>query len=101
VLGSLYDYDEFRGSDETKVGAKGEEAGGVINLDKEPRVKFVNRIRHAGLDGLEYFDSMLMTANERYVVVNTKTGNLIGCDGRNACEGLLVIDLLESSKDDV
>lgn len=99
VLGSLFDQDEFRGSDETKVGAKGEEAGGVTNLDKEPRIKFVNRIRHAGLDGLEYFDSMLMTANERYVVINTKTGNLIGCDGRNACEGLLVIDLLESSKD--
>ena len=70
-----------------------------MSHDKEACVKLVNRIRVAGCDGLEYFDSMLMTANERYVVVNTKTGNLIGCDGRNACEGLLVIDLLESSKD--
>lgn len=93
VLGSRFDQDEFIDSDKTKVRAKGEESGGVINLGKERRVKFVNRIRHAGLDGLEYFDSMLMTANERYIVVNTKAGHLIGCDGRNASEGLLVIDL--------
>jgi len=93
VLGTRFDQDEFNDSDKTKHTTKGEESGGVINLDEECRVKFVNRIRHAGLDGLEYFDSMLMTANERYIVLNTKAGHLIGCDGRNASEGLLIIDL--------
>eukprot|EP00986_Skeletonema_menzelii_P021033 scaffold32986_cov154-Skeletonema_menzelii.AAC.4 len=96
VLGSRFDQDEFNGSDKKKHNIKGEESGGVINLVEECRVKFVNRIRHAGLDGLEYFDSMLMTANERYIVINTKAGHLIGCDGRNASEGLLVIDLEDS-----
>ena len=73
-----------------------EESGGVINLLNERRIKFVNRIRHAGLSGLEYFDSFIMTANERFIVVNTKSGNLIATDGsRNANEGLLVIDLEE------
>ena len=37
-----------------------------------------------------------MTANERFLIVNTKTGNLIGTDGvSNATDGLFVIDLLE------
>ncbi len=93
VLGTRFDQDEFDDSDKTNQTTKGEESGGVINLDEECRVKFVNRIRHAGLDGLEYFDSMLMTANERYIVLNTKAGHLIGCDRRNASEGLLIIDL--------
>jgi len=75
---------------------KGEESGGIVRIAGERRIKFVNRIRHAGLDGLEYYDSMLLSANERFLVVNTKTGNLIGSDGvRNASEGLLVIDLQE------
>ncbi len=57
----------------------------------------MNRVRHAGLGGLEYFDSMmLMGTNERFVIVNTKTGNLVGTDGaRNATEGL------RSSKNDI
>ena len=78
--------------------SKGDGSGGVVQLhpDGENRIKFVNRIRHAGLAGLEYYDYMSLTANERFVVVNTKTGNLIGSDGaRNASQGLLVIDLLE------
>jgi len=100
VLGTRFDQDDFNDSDTTTLNAKGEESGGVINLGEERRIKFVNRIRHAGLDGLEYFDSMLMTANERYVVVNTKAGHLIGCDGRNASEGLLVIDLEDSLNGD-
>ncbi|KAL9184490.1 hypothetical protein ACHAXT_012460 [Thalassiosira profunda] len=74
----------------------GEESGGVVQIGKERRIKFVNRIRHAGLGGLEYFDSKLLSANERFLLVNTKSGNLIGSDGaRNACEGLVVIDLEE------
>eukprot|EP00579_Thalassiosira_antarctica_P006369 CAMPEP_0201883660 /NCGR_PEP_ID=MMETSP0902-20130614/16162_1 /ASSEMBLY_ACC=CAM_ASM_000551 /TAXON_ID=420261 /ORGANISM="Thalassiosira antarctica, Strain CCMP982" /LENGTH=869 /DNA_ID=CAMNT_0048412507 /DNA_START=145 /DNA_END=2754 /DNA_ORIENTATION=+ len=107
VLGTRFDQHEF---DEIKVpinpkashkknrGNKnnGEESGGVVQIASERRIKFVNRIRHAGLGGLEYYDSMLMSANERFLVVNTKTGNLIGSNGaRNASEGLLVIDLQE------
>jgi hypothetical protein len=43
---------------------------------------------------MEYFDSFIMSANERFIVVNTKTGNLVASDGtRNASQGLLVIDL--------
>lgn len=79
------------------VAGRSEESGGVVQLlAGERRVKFVNRIRHAGVGGLEYYDSMLLTANERFLVVNTKTGNLVGSDGaRNATEGLIVIDLQE------
>lgn len=79
-------------------GGGGDDSGGIIHLNTngEHRIKFVNRIRHAGLGGLEYYDYMSLTANERFLVVNTKTGNLIGSDGdRNASQGLLVIDLLE------
>jgi len=100
VLGSRYDQDDFFHGDKhspSKTAVKGnEESGGVINLFHERRIKFVNRIRHAGLGGLEYFDSCIMTANERFIVVNTKNGNLIASDGtRNASEGMLVIDLQE------
>jgi len=79
-------------------GGGGDDSGGIIHLDPngEHRIKLANRIRHAGLGGLEYYDYMSLTANERFLVVNTKTGNLIGSDGdRNASQGLLVIDLLE------
>ena len=105
VLGTRFDQDEF---DESKLPARSslkskkrrnkmnEESGGVVHIEGERRIKFVNRIRHAGLGGLEYYDSMLLSANERFLVVNTKTGNLVGSDGsRNASEGLLVIDLQE------
>lgn len=95
VLGTQYDQNEFKAA----VGKGGEESGGVVQLTSERTVRFVNRIRHA-FGGLEYFDSMLMTVNERFVIVNTKTGNLIGSGvgaARNATEGLLIIDLLEQS----
>ena len=105
VLGTRFDQDEF---DESKLPTRSslkskkrrnkmnEESGGVVHIEGERRIKFVNRIRHAGLGGLEYYDSMLLSANERFLVVNTKTGNLVGSDGsRNASEGLLVIDLQE------
>ena len=114
VLGTRYDQNEFNDNETTTtssttsanrtrtttVGKGGEESGGVVQLTSERTVRFVNRIRHAGLGGLEYFDSLLMTVNERFVIVNTKTGNLIGSGAgaaRNATEGLLVIDLLEQS----
>ena len=100
VLSSRFDQDEFDEqipsfSRKSNKRAKGDQSGGVVQLgDRECRIKFVNRIRHVGLGGLEYFDSLLMSCNERFIVVNTKTGNLIAND-RNACEGLLVIDLLD------
>ena len=101
VLGTRYDQDEFQDEEAVNIPKKlknkgNEESGGVINLINERRIKFVNRIRHAGLSGLEYYDSFIMSANERFIVVNTKNGNLISSDGiRNANEGLLVIDLQE------
>ncbi|EJK59243.1 hypothetical protein THAOC_20563 [Thalassiosira oceanica] len=100
VLSSRFDQDEFDEqipsfSRKSKKRAKGDQSAGIVQLgDCECRIKFANRIRHVGLGGLEYFDSLLMSCNERFIVVNTKTGNLIAQD-RNACEGLLVIDLLE------
>ena len=92
VLGTRYDQSDF----EKETGGE-EESGGVVQLSGERRINFVNRIRHAGLGGLEYYDSMLMTANERFLIVNTKTGNLIGNDiASNATDGLFVIDLLRT-----
>ncbi len=68
-----------------------EDSGGVINLRHHERIEYVNRIRHCGLGGLEYYDNMFLSVNERFIVVNTKTGNLFG--GGQRCEGLFVIDL--------
>lgn len=109
VLGTRFDQSEFddvtmtaspkkkQASCRANSNKNREESGGVVQIaGDERRIKFVNRIRHAGLGGLEYYDSMLLSANERFLLVNTKTGNLIGSDGaRNASEGLLVIDLQE------
>jgi hypothetical protein len=73
----------------------------VINLCTPTRIEYVNRIRHCGLGGLEYYDNMFMTVNERFIVVNTKTGNLLNPSKRNKgpprCEGLFVIDLEDFS----
>jgi hypothetical protein len=55
-------------------------------------IVYVNRIRHAALGGIEYYDNILMTMNERFLIVNTKTGNLLQ-DGNAETDGLLVIDL--------
>lgn len=56
------------------------------------RIQFVNKIRHIGLGGLETFESLILTSNERYIVVNTKNGNLVG--GREkGRDGIWVIDL--------
>jgi len=103
VLNTRYDQDEFdkermpSSSPKKESSKTSEESGGVINLNDEKRIKFVNRIRHAGLGGNEYYDSILLSANERFIMCNTKTGNLIGNDGRNGSEGLLVIDLQDDN----
>ena len=70
-----------------------ETSGGVYNLTTPSRVRFANRIRHAALGGLQYYDSIHMTCNDRFIVVNTKTGNLLSDSASPYAEGLLVIDL--------
>ncbi|GAX11646.1 hypothetical protein FisN_7Lh005 [Fistulifera solaris] len=70
--------------------------GGVFDLSApgtSPRVRFVNRIRHAALGGIEDYESLKMTCNERYIIVSTKTGNLLSEGAIPFHEGLLVIDL--------
>ena len=70
-----------------------EVSGGVVNLTKAERIVYVQRIRHAGLGGFEYYDNIFMTLNERFIVVNTKTGNLLHSSEDSSNEGLIVIDL--------
>lgn len=70
-----------------------ETSGGVYNLTTPSRTQFSNRIRHAALGGLEYYDSIHLTCNDRFIVVNTKTGNLLSGSASPYKEGLLVIDL--------
>ena len=74
-----------------------EASGGVYNLTTPRALHFANRIRHVALGGIDSFDSIHMSSNERYLIVNTRTGNLLG-----ECpypEGLLVIDLQDIPTD--
>jgi hypothetical protein len=73
--------------------AKDDSSGGVTNFTNPPRIRFANRIRNAALGGLEYFDHIHMACNERFIVINTKTGNLSSGSSVPYAEGLLVIDL--------
>jgi len=73
--------------------SKEEMSGGVYNLTAPTRARFANRIRHAALGGLQYYESIHLTCNERFVVVNTKTGNFLSDSTSPYAEGLLVIDL--------
>jgi hypothetical protein len=62
-------------------------------MSSTSRVRFANRIRHAALGGIEDFESLHMTCNEHFTLVNTTTGNLLS-GGRIPFQGgLLVIDL--------
>ena len=72
-------------------GIAGEASGGVYHLAFPPLVRFANRIRHVALDGIEAMDSLHLTCNERFLIVNTRTGNHLGSSPFS--EGLLVIDL--------
>jgi hypothetical protein len=92
VLSSLEDIEYFPSNPEKK---KGDESGGVYNYTVQPHLRFANRVRHAALGGLQYYDSMYMTCNERFLIVNTKTGNLLGGGSTSTGEGLLIIDLKE------
>jgi hypothetical protein len=74
--------------------AKDDSSGGVTNFTDPPRIRFANRIRNVALGGLEFFEHIHMTCNERFIVINTKTGNLSSSGSSILpAEGLLVIDL--------
>ena len=70
-------------------------SGGVLNVGSFATTRFANRVRHIGLGGMEnlFFESLYMTANERFVVLNTKNGNLLSGASTPYREGLIVIDL--------
>jgi hypothetical protein len=72
---------------------KGDECAGVRNVFQEIGIEFVNRIRHVALGGMQYFDSAFMTVNERFIIINTKSGNLLQGISDNLNEGILLIDL--------
>lgn len=72
---------------------KSNSSWGVVNLNGIDTIVYMNRIRHAALGGIEYYDNILMTMNERFLIVNTKTGNLLAGGHRERTDGLLVIDL--------
>ena len=67
--------------------------GNVCDLTETKRIRFVSRIRHAALDGVEDYENLYMSCNERYIVVNTKTGHMLSEGAQPFREGLLVIDL--------
>lgn len=70
---------------------QGEASGGVYHLTYPHAVRFANRVRHVALGGIDALDSIHMTCNERFIIVNTRMGNHLGT---SPCpEGLLVIDL--------
>uniref|UniRef100_A0A7S3KXL9 F-box domain-containing protein n=1 Tax=Amphora coffeiformis TaxID=265554 RepID=A0A7S3KXL9_9STRA len=71
-------------------------SGGVVNVGHVPNTRFANRIRHVALSGMEniLYEALYMTANERFVILNTKGGNLLSSGSSSPYrEGLLVIDL--------
>ena len=69
-----------------------EASGGVLNVGERASIRFANRVRHAALGELPPFDALFMTCNERFIIVNTKSGNLLA-DSGGFTDGLLVIDL--------
>eukprot|EP00980_Cylindrotheca_fusiformis_P007484 scaffold1549_cov105-Cylindrotheca_fusiformis.AAC.13 len=88
-------------NDDLECNNRGDGSGGVYNLTTtrgHHKTQLVNRIRHAALGGLNdsVMDSMHMTCNERFLIINTRTGNLLGTSP--IPEGLLVIDLQEEEK---
>jgi hypothetical protein len=88
----MEDIEYFVSNPEKKMG---DASGGVYNFTVQPHVRFAKRIRHAALGGLQYYDSLYMACNERFLIVNTKTGNLLDGGSSPTGEGLLIIDLKE------
>jgi hypothetical protein len=73
--------------------------GGVYNLTDPPCVRFANQIRNKALStNPNAEETMNMACNERFIVINTKTGNrLADVDASQKTEGLLIIDLEDDS----
>jgi hypothetical protein len=96
VLNSWEDLDYFDKLDTRHSSStRADESFGIYNLTNSfGRIKFANQIRHAGLGGLENYESIYMTCNERFIIVNTKTGNLVGGGGS---DGLLIINFEDHS----
>jgi hypothetical protein len=69
-------------------------SGGVI---VSKRLNFVHRIRHAALGGHLDYESIHMTCNDRFLVLNTKMGHELVEGGGS--DGLLVIDLENAGKE--
>jgi hypothetical protein len=68
-------------------------SGGVYNLSNPASVCLANQIRHKALGGInDPEDAMHMTFNERFIVMNTRTGNQLAGSSR-VSQGLLIIDL--------
>ena len=101
VLYSNEDLDSFASIESSSVGVAA--SGGVVNFQSTTFLRFARRIRHAALGGLEPYDPLHMTCNERFIVIATKMGNYFESqqfgeeedDGlvTSFNEGLLVIDL--------
>ncbi|GFH60317.1 hypothetical protein CTEN210_16793 [Chaetoceros tenuissimus] len=71
-----------------------ETSGGVISINSKNTVVYSNRIRHISLGGIEYYDSIFLTMNERYIILNTKSGDLGSVSNASTMnDGLLMIDL--------
>eukprot|EP00529_Nitzschia_sp_RCC80_P005332 CAMPEP_0113483128 /NCGR_PEP_ID=MMETSP0014_2-20120614/23275_1 /TAXON_ID=2857 /ORGANISM="Nitzschia sp." /LENGTH=1022 /DNA_ID=CAMNT_0000376667 /DNA_START=94 /DNA_END=3163 /DNA_ORIENTATION=+ /assembly_acc=CAM_ASM_000159 len=77
-----------------------EHSGGVYNLTNPPQIRFRNRIRHVALGGINRSDTLHLTSNERFIIVNTKAGDLLTGASFPFSEGLLVIDLKDERWDE-
>jgi hypothetical protein len=56
-------------------------------------LRFARRIRHAALGGHADYENLHLSANERFVVANTKLGHELAGGGRGGADGLLVVDV--------
>jgi hypothetical protein len=54
-------------------------------------LRFARRIRHAALGGHADYESLHLSANERFIVANTKLGHELA--GGGGADGLLVVDV--------
>jgi hypothetical protein len=92
VVQSLDDIDDV--NDDSSTTSSGGGAGVIVSGS----LRFARRVRHDAMGGLSEFDSLHVSANERFIVVNTKTGHqLAGRNRRSSpADGLLVIDVAKA-----
>jgi hypothetical protein len=101
VVQSLDDGDDF-GAPGSSTASGGGGAAGIIVPGS---LRFARRVRHDAMGGLSEFDSLHVSANERFIVVNTRTGHQLNAGRRNRrrstssaspADGLLVIDVAKA-----